>query len=45
MKEIKDVVKDVYIPRYAKEYPMYYDLVVYVMKLEKRIKELEGEKK
>lgn len=44
MKEIKDTVKEK-IKEYAIKYPMYYDLLVYVMELEKEIKELKkGEK-
>jgi hypothetical protein len=31
------------IKEYSIKFPMYYDLVVYVMQLEKEIKELKGE--
>ena len=40
MKEINDPIKEK-IKEYSIKYPMYYDLVVYVMELEKKIKELE----
>jgi hypothetical protein len=40
MREIHDPIKDKMI-EYSKKYPMYYDLVVYVMELEAKIKELE----
>ena len=43
-KEIKDPIKEK-IKEYAVKFPMYYDLVVYVMQLEKEIKELRSDVK
>lgn len=40
MREIHDEIKDK-IREYSIKYPMYYDLLVYVLELERRIKELE----
>lgn len=40
MKEIKDPIKDK-IREYAIKYPMYYDLVKYVMQLEKENQKLK----
>ena len=41
MKETNNFIKEK-IKEYSIKYPMYYDLVVYVMELEKKIKEMEG---
>ena len=40
MKEIKDPIKDK-IREYAIKYPMYYDLLKYVLELEKEIRILK----
>lgn len=40
MKEIKDPIKEK-IKEYAIKYPMYYDLLEYVLKLEKEIRILK----
>lgn len=44
MKEIYDPMKEK-IREYAIKYPMYYDLLEYVLKLEKEIENLKKEKK
>ena len=44
MKEIYDPMKEK-IREYSIKYPMYYDLLEYVLKLEKEIENLKKEKK
>ena len=41
MKEIQDEIKDK-IREYSIKYPMYYDLLVYVLELERKLKEMEN---
>lgn len=41
MREINDEIKDK-IREYSIKYPMYYDLLVYVLELERKIREMEN---